>query len=493
VKISKHDLFSIHIRSVHFHGFPISRMVFLLIMILSFANPTAGTALAQETTQDGPVYIVQEGDTLWGIAQRFGVTLDDLANANNIQNTSMLEAGDKLIIPGLEGIHGELVTENLPIGETLRSLSRHYGLPVSLLARMNRVSSPAELFAGSSLILPKESDQKANHGRVSLAQGQSLLELAILHNIDPWTLAVTNAITSTWDGLPGDVMRFHSDSPDGPGALPEEISSVDVDTLPLVQGKTAVVHVTASPGISMTGSLAGHDLHFFPLAEGKYVALQGIHAMLNPGLYPLTLQGIFNNGDNFSFTQMVPVQDGHYLYDLPLTVPPETLDPTVTKPEDAQWAALVAPVTPKKMWNTTFGMPSPLPLDYCLQTNECFSSQFGSRRSYNGSPYIYFHTGLDFYGGTGTKIYAPAPGIVVFTGFLTVRGNATVINHGWGVYSAYLHQSEFLVKAGERVTAGQVIGLVGGTGRVEGPHLHWEIFVGGVQVEPLDWLQRAFP
>jgi murein DD-endopeptidase MepM/ murein hydrolase activator NlpD len=56
-----------------------------------------------------------------------------------------------------------------------------------------------------------------------------------------------------------------------------------------------------------------------------------------------------------------------------------------------------------------------------------------------------------------------------------------------------MHQSEFLVKPGERVEAGQVIGLVGGTGRVEGPHLHWEIIVGGVQVEPLDWLQRAFP
>jgi murein DD-endopeptidase MepM/ murein hydrolase activator NlpD len=81
----------------------------------------------------------------------------------------------------------------------------------------------------------------------------------------------------------------------------------------------------------------------------------------------------------------------------------------------------------------------------------------------------------------------------VFTGFLTVRGNATIIDHGWGVYSAYMHQSEILVKTGDRVTAGQLIGLVGGTGRVEGPHLHWEIFVGGVQVDPLDWLQRSFP
>jgi murein DD-endopeptidase MepM/ murein hydrolase activator NlpD len=76
---------------------------------------------------------------------------------------------------------------------------------------------------------------------------------------------------------------------------------------------------------------------------------------------------------------------------------------------------------------------------------------------------------------------------------MTVRGNATIIDHGWGVYTAYLHQSEIIVQAGTAVEAGQVIGKVGGTGRVTGPHLHWEVWAGGVQVDPLDWLQSIFP
>ncbi len=481
------------VRMITVRSSPLRWGMSLVIIALIVAQIGARTALAQEDAQDGPVYVVQDGDTLWSIAQRFGVSMDDLASANGIQNASLLKAGDKLVIPGLGGIQGELVTETLPYGETLRSLSRLYGVPLPLLARMNRISSPAQLFAGSTLILPKDSPQAGLKGRAALAPGQSLLELAILRKSDPWTLAVTNALSGTWDTLPGDVIRFRSDSAVGPGALPGEIASVEVDPLPLVQGKTAVIHISGSPGLSLAGSLAGRDLHFFQQSQGQYVALQGVHAMLNPGLYYLTLQGNLKDGSPFGFSQMVPVQDGQYLYDLPLTVPPETLDPAVTKPEDAQWAALVAPLTPEKMWDGPFRMPSPLPLDYCLKTNECFSSRFGSRRSYNGSPYIYFHTGVDFYGGTGTKIFAPAPGVVVFTGFLTVRGNATVIDHGWGVYSAYMHQSEILVKPGERVEAGQVIGLVGGTGRVEGPHLHWEILIGGVQVEPLDWLQRAFP
>jgi murein DD-endopeptidase MepM/ murein hydrolase activator NlpD len=68
-----------------------------------------------------------------------------------------------------------------------------------------------------------------------------------------------------------------------------------------------------------------------------------------------------------------------------------------------------------------------------------------------------------------------------------------MIDHGWGVYTAYMHQSEIYVSVGEHVDKGQLIGLVGNTGRVEGPHLHFEVLVGGVQVNPLEWLNREFP
>jgi murein DD-endopeptidase MepM/ murein hydrolase activator NlpD len=84
--------------------------------------------------------------------------------------------------------------------------------------------------------------------------------------------------------------------------------------------------------------------------------------------------------------------------------------------------------------------------------------------------------------------------MVVFAGKLTVRGNATMIDHGWGVYSAYMHQSEILVKPGDRVEAGQLIGRVGRTGlRITGPHLHFEMWAGGVQIDPMDWLTQEYP
>lgn len=94
--------------------------------------------------------------------------------------------------------------------------------------------------------------------------------------------------------------------------------------------------------------------------------------------------------------------------------------------------------------------------------------------------------------GGGTDLFAPAAGEVVFTGPLAVRGNATVIDHGWGVYTAYDHQSEILVKPGDLVQPGQLIGRGGSTSRTTGPHLHWEVWVGGVQVDPSDWLEQPF-
>jgi hypothetical protein len=249
----------------------------------------------------------------------------------------------------------------------------------------------------------------------------------------------------------------------------------------------------AADGMTASGSVAGRNFNFYP-SGGVYSALQGIHAMQAPGFYPLTIQGTLADGTPFGFSQSVYIKEGSWLHDIPLTVPPETVDPAVTKPEDDLWKSLFVESTPEKMWNGIFTFPSTLlPVEYCLETYDCFPSQFGSRRSYNGSGYIFYHTGLDIGGQVGYDILAAADGIVVYTGTLTVRGGATVIDHGWGVYTTYMHQSEILVKPGDHVTAGQLIGKIGNTGRVQGPHLHWEVLVGGVPTNPIQWLEREYP
>jgi murein DD-endopeptidase MepM/ murein hydrolase activator NlpD len=121
------------------------------------------------------------------------------------------------------------------------------------------------------------------------------------------------------------------------------------------------------------------------------------------------------------------------------------------------------------------------------------SSVFGNWRAYNGGVYATFHGGVDFYGLEKEPIHAPAAGRVVYADLLVICGNTTIIDHGWGVYTRYCHQNKIEVQVGDMVQAGQVIGLIGHTGRADGPHLHWEVWVNGYQVNPLQWLAEVFP
>ncbi len=447
---------------------------------------------AAQQASPGPVYVVQPGDTLWDIAQRFGVSERELADANGINDPNQLIEGQELVIPGLQGITGRLVTRPIQYGDSLEGLSRQLGISTIELARMNRIASPAQLYAGQNLILPEANLAIPATGRAVLKKGQSLLELAVLHRSSPWVLAFENNLESKAIALPGDVLHLPGATQAGPTGLPGEIASVTIDPLPLRQGKTSVFEISGAPEMQLSGEVMGHAFDFHGLGA-NYVALQGTHAMTEPGFYPLKLRGTLPGGGEFAYEQKIFVRAVDYPYDRPLTVNPATIDPAVTRPEDAQWTALAQPATPQKMWDGLFRIPSPLEQEYCVETGDCWTSRFGNRRSYNGGPYNAFHTGLDIAGTTGVDIYAPAPGVVVFAGPLTVRGNATMIDHGWGVYTGYMHQSEILVGVGERVETGQLIGKVGATGRVEGPHLHWEVWVGGVQVDPLEWLRQTYP
>jgi murein DD-endopeptidase MepM/ murein hydrolase activator NlpD len=467
----------------------------LSLVFLLFA-PFTQVSHAQEP--EGAVYVVQEGDSLWEIAVRFRVSVEDLSALNGITNPGQLGVGARLLIPGLEGIRGVLTTRKVGFGDNLRSLSRRYQIPVETLAQLNHFSSPEELFVGTSLVLLEENAALQEPRRVMLTPGQSMLELAVLNGANPWSLVIDNQVENLWSAAAGDVLLWKStQAPEdqanpGPSALPDSFHSIEINPSPMVQGNTVVLNVNGEQGMEINGTLIDRDLHFLEDSAGGYIALQGVHALTEPGIYTLSMNGTLppdgtGQKASFAYSQPVLVQSGNYPFDPVLTVSPETIDPAVTAPEDAQWAALASPVTPEKQWDGLFSTPAPPPY------NDCWPSRFGNRRSYNGSAYQYFHSGLDFCGGVGVNILAPAAGTVVFAGPLTVRGNATMIDHGWGVYTGYLHQSEFLVKVGDRVEPGQVIGLVGGSGRVTGPHLHWEVWVGGVQVDPLEWLNKIFP
>lgn len=463
----------------------------LTLVFALFCGASPAAAQEPTPTPPGPIYIVQPNEYLSTIAEKFNVDINELMLVNGITNPDLISAGARLMIPGLTGVTGILDTEVVNFGDSFRSLVRRTQIPVGLLQRLNHVVSPTEFYVGARMIIPKQEGAVSLSNRTASRTGESLLEVALLGGTDAWTLSELNGLQGTWDGLPGDSLYTAGAGSDEqiPTGLPPAFRSAEIPTLPLQQGSTAEIVVSPAEGARIGGSLANYPLHFFPLPDGRVAALQGIHALLEPGVYPLQLDAEFTDGSSQSFQQSLVISDAGFPKES-LTVPAESIDPAVTAPEEQLVKSVISPFTDERLWS------GPLDTPVSAGNRDCIKDRFGTRRSFNLSDYDYFHAGLDYGVCDPEKpfdIYAAAPGVVVFAGPMNVRGNATFIDHGWGVYTGYFHQEEIRVTVGQIVEAGEMIGKIGATGRVTGPHLHFEVWVGGVQVNPQDWLLNTYP
>ena len=208
------------------------------------------------------------------------------------------------------------------------------------------------------------------------------------------------------------------------------------------------------------------------LSENKFIGIISTDIDTKPGRYQINVKSDVNKK-----TININVKE-HKFKVTYLTLPPQKVFPSKkdlirAEKEAAILSNIFEKVNPP-LWYGKFTKP----------LNNNISTEFGVKRIMNKEK-VSFHKGIDIRGKSGEKVHAINKGRVVLADNLFFGGNTVILDHGQGIYSIYMHLSKINVSKGEIVKQGQIVGLVGATGRATGPHLHFGIKVAGIDANPV--------
>ena len=247
-------------------------------------------------------------------------------------------------------------------------------------------------------------------------------------------------------------------------------------------GDTVVVKIAKDENEKSTPKLYFEETKYpvFELSTNWYRSFIPLSANSKPGKYPIE---ILYKGKIRKIE--LSVNDTKYLVET-LTLPKSVAGLRASKIERELVNKALSIASEKKLWTGKFILPN----------SHKRSTPYGVKRKINGTfDPDYFHKGLDFAAPLGSNIIAPENSKVILAGQeskgFVVNGNCVFLDHGHGVITGYLHLSKLLVKDGDFVKKGQIIGKVGSSGIASGPHLHWGLYIFGKTVDPLNWLNTS--
>jgi murein DD-endopeptidase MepM/ murein hydrolase activator NlpD len=250
-----------------------------------------------------------------------------------------------------------------------------------------------------------------------------------------------------------------------------------------VQPGELVVLSIADPPASGTIRVRAFDraVSAYADADGVWHALVGIDLDVKPGTYHVALEAGAAGTSAAKATYDLVVKPRVFrtrrlTVNEAFVTPPASEEARIEREAALLNGVWNAPA-PERLWTTPFVRPVP----------QEANSAFGTRSIFNGKPRN-AHGGADFLSPGGTPIQAPNAGRIAVARDLYFSGNTVVIDHGLGLFSMLAHMSAIDVHEGDHVSAGQVVGRVGATGRVTGPHLHWAVRASGARVDPLSLL-----
>lgn len=249
----------------------------------------------------------------------------------------------------------------------------------------------------------------------------------------------------------------------------------------LQPGELVVLSIVLSePADLIRVRIFDRDVVAYPAGDRAWRVLVGIDLDVKPGTYPMTVDaatGVHGAQATYDLRIRPRVFRTRRLTVNEALVTPPPSERARVDVEAALLARIWDEPSHERLWTDPFARPVP----------HRANSAFGTRSIFNGKPRD-AHGGADFPSPEGTPIHAPNAGRVAIARDLYFSGNTVIVDHGLGLLSMLAHMSVIDVREGDRVTAGQILGRVGATGRVTGPHLHWAVRANGARVDPLSVL-----
>ncbi|MCB9459915.1 MAG: LysM peptidoglycan-binding domain-containing protein [Anaerolineaceae bacterium] len=508
------------------------QMISIFLLAICFFLLQSDLSAQDESIEDAQpaegltLHVVQRGENLYRIAIAYGTTIDELAELNGITNVSSIFVGQRLLVPSGED-PSVPQTHTVQVGETLASIADLYDLEWQYLLELNQLANADRIYPGQVIALVPEavttptpeptpsnepspepateepetpvSQEDTSLGIVATPEAPAVTGIPFLHTVQrgetlykiatAYGLTVNDLVTANDISDPTliyggqQLIIPNLEVPETAINLPAPLTNVQVNPILFREGETGSFIITTSAPATVTGTFLGTDLKIVSQDALQHSAIIGIPMNTVAGIYPIEL--FVNGAAQTTYTFNVRVVAGGYgAQYITLAADQAPLyDIAVDENEMNLLSRITSEFTEPRQYGGTLSLPAAAAMN----------APFGARRSINGGGFDRYHSGADFASPPGTNVFAAAPGRIVMADTLNIRGNAVVIDHGWGVYTLYAHMSSILVSLGDTVQTGQVIGLAGTTGRSTGPHLHWEVWVHGVPVNPLQWLQSALP
>lgn len=246
-------------------------------------------------------------------------------------------------------------------------------------------------------------------------------------------------------------------------------------------GELVVLTISAKGELDSVRLVAfGAEIPAFRVDAHRWRSLVGVDLDVAVKRHVVTISAR-SDGESVSTTWELAVRakrfpTRHLTVDDAFVNPPPALRERIER-ESRELAETWTRSSAERLWALPFARPVP------TEAN----SAFGTRSVFNGTARS-AHGGADFPSAAGTPVRAPAAGRVVIARALYFSGNSVVIDHGMGLFTTLAHLSVIAVREGDALTRAQVVGRVGDTGRVTGPHLHWSVRANGARVDPLSLL-----